>query len=81
MPGVETDSAGLSPDADCPLSADQIEWADIICVMEKRHRTQLAQQFKGQLCGKRVVCLDIPDDYQFLKPELVALLGKRVAGI
>ena len=39
VPGVETDSAGLAPDADCPLSADQIEWADIFCLMEKRHRT------------------------------------------
>jgi predicted protein tyrosine phosphatase len=80
VPGIETDSAGLAPDADCPLSADQVEWADIICVMEKRHRTQLAQRFKRHLSGKKVVCLDIPDTYQFMQPELVALLEKRVAG-
>jgi predicted protein tyrosine phosphatase len=78
VPGVETDSAGLAPDADCPLSADQIEWADVICVMEKRHRAQLAQGFKRYLSGKKVVCLDIPDNYQFMQPELVALLQERV---
>ena len=80
VPGVETDSAGLAPDADCPLSADQVEWAELIFVMEKRHRTQLAQRFKGHLAGKKVVCLDIADNYQFMQAELVALLGRRVAG-
>lgn len=80
VPGVETDSAGLAPDADCPLSADQVEWAELIFVMENRHRTQLAQRFKRCLSGKRVVCLDIADNYQFMQPELVVLLGKRVAG-
>lgn len=80
VPGVETDSAGLAPDADCPLSADQVEWAELIFVMEKRHRTQLAQRFKGQLSGKKVVCLDIPDNYQFMQAELVVLLEKRVSG-
>lgn len=78
MPGVETDSAGLAPDADCPLGSDQVEWADVICVMEKRHRAQLTQRFKRYLSGKKVVCLDIPDNYQFMQPELVALLEKRV---
>ena len=80
VPGVETDSAGLAPDADCPLSADQVEWAELIFVMEKRHRRQLNQKFKRYLTDKKVVCLDIPDNYQFMQPELVVLLGKRVAG-
>ncbi len=53
VPGIETDSAGLAPDADCPLSADQVEWAELIFVMEKRHRTQLNQRFKRYLAGKR----------------------------
>lgn len=75
---IETDSAGLAPDADCPLSADQVAWADIIFVMEKRHRSQLAQRFKRVLPGKKVVCLDIADEYEFMQPELIALLQKRV---
>ena len=36
------------------------------------------ERFGARLRGKRVVCLDIPDDYVFLQPELVALLEKRV---
>ncbi len=77
-PGVETDSAGLAPDADCPVSLDQVEWADIIFVMEKAHRSKLKQRFRQQLGGKKLVCLDIPDNYQFMQPELVVLLEKRV---
>lgn len=77
-PGIATDSAGLAPDADTVLSTDQVAWADIIFVMEKRHRTRLNARFRRHLSGKKVVCLDIPDDYTLMQPELVALLEARV---
>jgi predicted protein tyrosine phosphatase len=72
------DSAGLAPDAECPLSADQVEWAEIIFVMERTHRTKLTQRFKRSLNGKKVICLDIPDNYEFMQQELVALLERKV---
>jgi predicted protein tyrosine phosphatase len=77
-PGVETDSAGLASDADAVLTADQLERADIIFVMEKAHRSKLMQRFKAQLKGKKIVCLDIPDDYEFMQAELVSALEKKV---
>ena len=77
-PGIETDSAGLLNTAECVLSAEQLEWADLIFVMEKRHRTKLSQKYGRYLKGKRVVCLDIPDDYAFMQPELVAVLERKV---
>lgn len=76
---AETDSAGLAPDAELRLSGDQVLWADLIVVMEKSHRSKLKRGFARQLAGKRVVCLDIPDVYDFMQPELVALLEKRMA--
>jgi predicted protein tyrosine phosphatase len=76
---AETDSAGLAPDAEVRLSGDQIEWADLIVVMEKSQRTKLAQKFGRQVSGRRVVCLDIPDRYDFMQPELIDLLEKRMA--
>ena len=75
--GVETDSAGLAPDSDTPLSVEQIQWADIIFVMEKVHRARLARRFTKHLKSKRVICLDIPDNYAFLDPELIQLLEVR----
>ncbi|WP_197338642.1 low molecular weight protein tyrosine phosphatase family protein [Ralstonia solanacearum] len=76
-PNVDTDSAGLAPDADVPLTADQLEWAEVVFVMERAHRRRLSRRFGPWLRGKRVVCLDIPDDYAFMQPELVALLERR----
>lgn len=76
--GIETDSAGLSADADVVLSADQVEWADLIFVMEKRHRALLGRRFRTLLVKKRVVCLDIADDYGFMQAELMALLTRKV---
>jgi len=76
-PGVDTDSAGLGADADVPLAPEQLHWAEIVFVMEKKHKAKLSAKFGRHLNGKRVVCLDIPDDYAFMQPELVALLEAR----
>jgi predicted protein tyrosine phosphatase len=77
-PQIETDSAGLAPDADCVLSVEQVEWADLIFVMEKQHGVKLKQKFTASLQGKKVVCLDVPDRYQFMQPELITLLQQKV---
>ncbi len=77
--GLETASAGLAPDADCPLEAEQIGWADLIVVMERVHKTRINQRFAQALCGKKLVCLDIPDRYTFMQPELLALLERKMA--
>jgi predicted protein tyrosine phosphatase len=76
-PGVDTDSAGLGNDANVPLSPEQIEWATVIFVMEKAHRTRLSTRFKRHLNGKQVICLDIPDNYEYMQPELVRLLEAK----
>ena len=77
-PGLDVDSAGLNNDADVPLSPEQIDWADVIFVMERDHLTKLRRNFTRHAAGKRVICLNITDDYGYLQPELVALLEARV---
>lgn len=77
-PGLEVASAGVNPDAAMPVSADLIEWADVVFVMEPGHRAKLSKKFQPQLKGKRVICLDIPDEYEYMAPELVRLLEQRV---
>jgi len=78
VPGFETDSAGIAPDAENPITPESIAWADIILVMEPSHKTKLTKSFSKALRDKRLVCLDIPDDYAFMDPELVQLLWERV---
>ena len=77
-PGVQSDSAGLAADAEVPLSAEQLHWAELIFVMEPMHRDKLRQRFRAQLAKQRIVCLNIPDDYAYMQPELVALLKRKV---
>lgn len=73
-PGMECLSAGLNHDAENPLTAELVDWADLIFVMERDHQARLKARFRPQLTGKTVVCLGIPDRYRYMDPALVALL-------
>jgi predicted protein tyrosine phosphatase len=77
-PGIETSSAGLNHDAENPLTPELLQWADTIFVMERAHRSRLSSRFRPHLSGKRVICLEIPDEYEFMDPGLVRLLETRV---
>jgi len=76
-PDLETDSAGLADDADTPLSTEQLEWAELIMVMEVQHRRRLLVHYRAHLKGKRVVVLGIRDEYGFMQPELIDLLLRK----
>lgn len=78
---METASAGTNSDADTPLTPELIEWAEIICVMERGHQQKLTARFQRSLKGKRVVCLDIADDYAYMEPRLIEVLKERVEAI
>jgi predicted protein tyrosine phosphatase len=77
---LEVDSAGIDRDAAVPVGREAIEWADIIFVMEKTHQRKLREKFKAQsvLHNKRIICLDIPDNYKYMQPELVELLQQKI---
>jgi len=77
--GIEVSSAGTAADAECPLSADLIEWADDIVVMEGRYARQIRKQFSSRLGNKRLVSLDIPDRYSYMQPELVKELQAKAS--
>jgi predicted protein tyrosine phosphatase len=78
-PDLEVASAGTNNDADNPLTAELIAWADVIVVMEKAHRSKVQKRFRSSLNGKRLICLDIPDEFEFMDPTLVRLLQTRLA--
>jgi predicted protein tyrosine phosphatase len=73
-PDIETASAGLASDADHVLDPDELDWADLIFVMERVHLRRLKSRYGRQIRGKRILCLDIPDNYTHMQPELIELL-------
>jgi len=77
-PGIETSSAGLNHDAENPLTPELLQWADLVFVMERAHRSKLSARFKPFLGNARVICLQIPDEYGFMDPDLIHVLKDRV---
>ena len=55
----------------------QIDWADLIFVMEKMQWTKLSHKFRRYLNSKKIICLDIPDEYGYMQPEWVKLLEAK----
>ena len=76
--GVNAIGCGTNLDAETPLSGDLIEWADVIFVMEKSHKNKVSKKYKELLQSKKLACLDIPDNYDRMQPELVQLLKNKV---
>jgi predicted protein tyrosine phosphatase len=76
---VEAIGAGTNNDATTPVSGDLIEWADVILVMEKAHRNKVSKKYKELLKSKRLIVLDIPDNYECMQPELIQLLKAKVS--
>jgi len=75
---VEAIGAGTNKDAATPLSGDLIEWADVILVMEKSHKNKITKKYKELLKGKRLIVLDIPDEYEYMDEELIKILKFKV---
>lgn len=78
IPGVEARSVGLNSNASSPISLDDIEWADLIFVMEQTHLNKLRKAFGKNSDKKRIFVLNIPDDYDYMQPELIELIQERV---
>ncbi|WP_102798853.1 low molecular weight protein tyrosine phosphatase family protein [Bowmanella denitrificans] len=77
--GINAIGCGTNLDAETVVSGDLIEWADIVFVMEKTHKNKVSKKFKDLLTGKKLVCLDIPDNYDRMDPVLIRILENRVS--
>ena len=77
--GIQVRSAGTQPDARIVVTAGHIGWADIIFLMEKSHLNRLRRKFPEALQGKRTITLLIPDDYEFMQPDLIDELRTKVS--
>lgn len=70
-------SAGTSEQARVKVNQKMLDWADVVFVMERKHRDMVKQRFN--LPSQKLVLLDIEDNYQFNDPELVAMLKVALA--
>ena len=78
-PGYIARSAGTEPGSRQRVTAGIIGWADLIFVMEAKHRDYLRDNFSEALSGKQVICLRIPDDFVYNDPDLIDLLKSNLS--
>ncbi len=80
-PRVSVRSAGTSSSAKRKVSADDLHWAEVIFVMENKHKSRLLADYRDLIEHKPIHVLDIPDEYQYMDPELVQQLEQSVGEI
>lgn len=72
-------SVGTAENARVRVTAGHLGWADVVFVMEPRHRDLLRRRFGGLLAEKPVVCLDVPDEFAPMDADLIDLLRTRLS--
>ena len=76
-PALDVRSAGTSDEAMVQVNERMLDWADVVFIMEDEQRRELTRLFPKHPALNRLICLEIPDKYEFLDPELVTLLQAR----
>jgi predicted protein tyrosine phosphatase len=75
---LDVKSAGTAEDARVRVNARMLEWADLIFAMDGDEQKKLRRMFPDHRSLERIVCLDIPDRFEFNDPQLIQLLQERV---
>ena len=68
--GNSVRSAGTENNSRIKVTPGLIGWADLIFCFEKKHLRRLKEKYSEELSGKRVVTLNIPDEYSFMDEDL-----------
>ena len=76
-PSLDVRSAGTSGDALVRVNRRMLDWADIVFTMDGEQERDLSRMFPDHGALAKIVCLGIEDRYEFLDPELIALLRDR----
>lgn len=78
MEGFDAKSAGTSKSATITLTNELICWADLIFVMEEKHRVIITTYHSDVTENKKIIVLNIPDNYYYMERKLVELIKERV---
>jgi predicted protein tyrosine phosphatase len=74
----EVRSAGTEEGARIKITPGHLGWADVLVVMEKRHKERLQQKYPEMLANKSCICLFIADDYEYMDSVLIEVLSAKM---
>jgi len=75
---LDVRSAGTAEHALVRVTERMLDWAEKILVMDSKEVEALNRMFPAHPALDRIICLDIPDEFVFLQPQLVELLEQKV---
>jgi predicted protein tyrosine phosphatase len=78
-PLYQVRSVGTQPDARIVVTEGHIGWADLIFCMEKSHVRLLQRKFPEATSEKKVICLNIPDEFEFMDAAFIDELRGSLA--
>jgi len=70
-------SAGLSSKSDRKVSENDLNWADLVFVMETEQRAKIWGLYR-HLELPPIEVLNIPDEYEFMNEDLIEMLTDRI---
>ena len=71
-------SAGSEQSTATELTAENINWSDLIFAMEDKHKQTMIEKFPFEIEQKKIVVLDIPDKYKYMDDELIQEIKIKV---
>lgn len=71
-------SAGTENNSRIKVTVGLLGWADIIFCMEKKHAQRIKMKYQDVIEDKKLVVLNIYDDYQFMEESLIDILESEV---
>ena len=77
--GLAVRSAGTSRNARRRITVNDLRWADIILVMEQKHKSRIQAEYRDEVRYKNLQVLDIPDDFRYMDPDLIEILEGKVS--
>lgn len=71
---VSVRSAGVNGNSRRQVSDSDLDWADLVLVMERRYTLRIKSHFQNRECFPPIESLEIQDDYAPMSQELIDLI-------
>lgn len=71
-------SAGTDVSALKRIDYEILDWANYILVMEKMHRNIIRKLYPEIYKKKKIICLYIPDEFNYMNIRLIEILKEKV---
>ncbi|MBI4918797.1 phosphotyrosine protein phosphatase, partial [archaeon] len=62
-----------------PVTSEQLNWADLVFVMNYSEAQELSRRFPELASKKKVINLDIPDNFTNEHPQLKEMLKTKIS--